>query len=116
MKCLGILFTAITICFAANAQSPAPEPDTIQDPVKQTDPAVKISPKEENYTEDRIKVTPEQVPVAVRQALGKKEEYEGLEKAKFYKNKGGTVYTIELTRLDTTRTFRFDQHGKEITE
>src|SRR5215216_6246588 len=104
----GILFTAA----AAQAQSPAPEPDTLRDPVKQTDPEPKTLPSDVNYAEDHIKITPKQVPAAIRQTLGSSPQYQGWEKGNLYKDKSGNLFTLEITRGDTTHTYRFDKRGQ----
>jgi hypothetical protein len=118
MKKLVSILTGLFITIAAvYAQSPAPEPDTLRDPVKQTDPEGKVSPPEINYTDaDHQKITPKQVPAGVRQTLESSPQYEGWEKASLYKNKSGSVFVVEITKADTTRTYRFDKLGRPVKE
>src|SRR5687767_13744228 len=115
MKTILILLVALFICCAekVNAQSPAPEPDTLKE-VKQTDPEAKSLPKNTNYTKDQLRITSKQVPEGVKRALNSDTQYEGWEKGSFYKDKSGNLYTLEITKADTTRTYRFNASGKPV--
>jgi hypothetical protein len=106
----GILFFATIVW----AQSPVPDPDTLKDPVKQTDPEVKVGPKETNYKADRLKITPAEIPRAVRQTLESSPTYSGWEKAAVYKNENGSLFFVEITSGDGAQTFRFDKTGKPL--
>ena len=117
MKKLASFFAALFIALAAAcAQSPAPEPDTLRDPVKQTDPEGKVLPQSSNYAEDHQRITAKQIPAGVRQTLESSPTYEGWEKAALYKHKSGNLYIIEITKADTTKTYRFDKLGRPVKE
>jgi hypothetical protein len=119
MKTIRILLVALFILCTgkANAQSPAPEPDTLKE-VKQTDPEAKTLPlpRDANYTKDQLRITSKQIPEEIRRVLNSDTQYEGWEKGSFYKNKSGNLYTLEITKADTTRTYRFDASGKPAKE
>jgi hypothetical protein len=115
-KLVSILAAAFIAIAAAHAQSPAPEPDTLRDPVKQTDPEGRVLPRDVNYTDDHQRITPKQLPAGVRQTLESSNEYEGWEKALVYKSKNTDVYVIEISKGDTTKTYRFDKLGRPARE
>src|SRR5688500_663863 len=98
---------------AANAQSPAPEPDTLKE-AKQTDPEAKNLPQDTHYTKDQIKITSKEIPAGVKRTLEASTQYEGWERASIYKNKSGNLYMLEITKGDTTHTYRFDSAGKPV--
>jgi hypothetical protein len=116
MKKLASILAGLFITAAAYAQSPAPEPDTLRDPVKQTDPEGRVLPRSANYAEDHQRITSKQIPAGVRQTLESSPEYEGWERAMIYKNKSGNSYIIEITKADTTKTYRFDKLGRPVKE
>ncbi len=97
---------------AAYAQSPVPEPDTVQR-VKQTDPpATAIKPDEANYRKDHLKITSAEIPKEIKRTLESSVEYKGWERARIYKNKAGDLYTLEISESDTLRTYSFNKDGK----
>jgi hypothetical protein len=100
---------------AANAQSPAPEPDTLKE-VKQTDPEAKNLPQDNQYTKDHVKITSGEIPAEVKRTLESGTQFQGWERGTFYKSKSGNLYTLEITKGDTTRTYRFDSSGKPVNE
>lgn len=108
MTFAGIFFFAAT----ALAQTPIPDPDTLKDPVKQTDPDVKVGPKDTNYKADRIRITPAEIPRAVKRTLESSSTYSGWEKAAVYKNENGSMFYVEIATGESVHTFRFDQAGK----
>lgn len=115
-KILLITFGLLIAVAAVVAQTPAPEPDTLRDPVKQTDPEPKTLPPDSRYIRDEVIITPQQLPPAVKQTLESGTLYDGWEKSKLYKNKSGSVFIIEITKGDTTRTFHFDKLGRPVKE
>lgn len=116
MKKLASIVAGLFITAAVYAQSPAPEPDTLRDPVKQTDPEGRVLPRSSNYTEDYQRITAKQLPPGVRQTLESSPEYEGWERATIHKNKSGNLYIIDITKADTTKTYRFDKLGRPVKE
>lgn len=117
MKNSLLFLTAILVLglCVSKAQSPAPEPDTLKQ-VKQTDPEAKTIPRDANYTRDQVKITSTEIPASVRRTLESGAGYAGWERAIIYKNKSGNLYTVEITKGDTTRTYRFDRLGKPVNE
>lgn len=111
---ISILFLAATTAIV-NAQSPVPDPDTLST-VKQTDPEPDALPPDANYREDAVKITPAQLPRQVQQALESGTQYEGWQKGVIYKSKRGNEFTIEVTRGDTAKIFRFDQAGRPVND
>lgn len=108
----AVMMSVITLC----AQTPVPEPDTLRE-VKQTDPTTQTLPPEDiNYTAGQIKITPEQLPAQVKQTLQSGTQYEGWEKAAVYKSETNDLFTIEISRADTTRIFQFDKMGRPAKE
>lgn len=113
MKKIATLLAAVAIgTAAAYAQSPVPEPDTL----KNTSPEIKVIKPETNYTQDQIRILPSDVPVPVKRALESGSEYEGWQKAAIFKNKRGNLFTVEITKADTTKTYRFDARGLPVNE
>src|SRR5688572_3860649 len=103
MKKISMLLLVLFFSSAAVlAQSPAPEPDTLKT-VKQTDPEAKNPPSHTNYRTDQIKITPSEIPAGVKRALESSSQYAGWEKASIFKSKAGDLYTVEISRADTTR-------------
>ena len=114
MKKMIILLAAVfSISLAAvRAQTPTPDPDTVSSPVKQTDPEVDVMPREINYAGGMIRITPEQLPKAVKQTLETFTIYDGWQKSKTYKDQEGKLFLVEINEGDRTRIFRFDKNGK----
>jgi hypothetical protein len=116
MKKISIFLCGLLVSLATlYAQTPAPDPDTLRD-VKQTDPEVEHLPSDINYRDGQIKITPAQLPAEVKQTLQSGSEYEGWEKAAVYKSKNNGRYTVEITKADTARIFRFDKLGRPVKE
>lgn len=116
MKKLASIVAGLFITAAVYAQSPAPEPDTLRDPVKQTDPEGKVLPRSSNYAEDHQRITAKQLPPEIQRTLEASPEYEGWERATIYKGKSGNLYIIDITKADTTKTYRFDKLGRPVKE
>jgi len=113
MKKIATLLIAIAISTAAAyAQTPVPEPDTVE----HTAPEIKVIKPKINYTEDQIKILPTDIPAPVKRALESGPEYAGWQKAAIFKNKRGDLFTIEITKADTTKTYRFDARGLPVNE
>jgi hypothetical protein len=113
MKKTTTLLIAITLsAAAAYAQTPVPEPDTVEI----TAPEIKVIKPKTNYTEDQIKILPTDIPAPVKRALESSTEYTGWQKAAIFKNRRGNLFTIEITKADTTKTYRFDARGLPVNE
>ena len=113
MKTLYLfLFFALGTVAYSNAQSPVPEPDTLKNQVRQTDPVPQTMPQDANYTAEKIKITSAEFPQAVKKTLSAGSEYQGWEKGTAYKSKDGKIFLLEMSEGDTTRIFRFDATGK----
>lgn len=104
-----ILFVSVA---TVSAQTPTPDPDTVSSPVKQTDPEVDVMPRDINYAGGMIRITPDQLPKAVKQTLETFTVYDGWQKGKTYKDKEGKLFLVEINEADRTRVFRFDRNGK----
>lgn len=96
------------------AQSPAPEPDTLPDPVKQGDPAVNNLPPRLDYIEDRKRIKPEEVPEPVRQTLESDALYRNWRQAALYRDENKDEYIVEFEERGTFTTHRFDKEGRPI--
>jgi biopolymer transport protein ExbD len=115
MTKIVLLFVAIFMISAAVvAQNPVPDPDTIPDPVKQGDPAVRQLPAETDYMIDMKRIMPEELPQQVRQTLQSSAQYSNWEKAMIYQNKRNEEYLIQFTDAGKTTTYRFDKVGRHI--
>jgi hypothetical protein len=117
MKTIYFLFFFLfgTIAFV-KAQSPVPEPDTLKNQVRQTDPVPQAMPHDASYTTNAIKITSTEFPEGVKRSLNDGSEYEGWQKGTAYKSKDGKMYILEMREADTVRVFRFDKTGKLIIE
>jgi hypothetical protein len=109
----SILFFSFCAIGASHAQSPVPEPDTVKNQIRQTDPVPQNVPQE-NYASDRLKITSAELPEEVKKTLSAGSEYTGWEKGSAYKTKDGKTFIVEMSAADTIRTFRFDKTGRLI--
>ncbi len=115
----AIYFSILFLLAAAvhvQAQSPVPEPDTLKNQVRQTDPVPQNMPPDANYTATSIKITTTEFPDQIKKTLNDGAEYEGWQKGTAYRSKDGKMYILEMRDADTVRTFRFDKAGKLILE
>jgi hypothetical protein len=115
MKTILLLLVGFSLYCNVQAQSPAPEPDTLKE-VKQTDPEAKTLPKNSNYTTDQVKITSGQLPQQIKKTLNTDTQYEGWEKGQLYKSKSGDLYVLKITKSDTTRTYQFNASGIPVKE
>lgn len=115
MKTLFIFFLLAVTTATLKAQSPVPDPDTLST-VKQTDPEPDALPPGTNYREDAVKITPAQLPPQVQKTLQSGTQYEGWQKGTIYKNKKENEFTVEVTKGDTTKSFKFDPAGRPVNE
>ena len=98
------------------AQNPVPDPDTVQNPVQQGDPAVKTLPPRLDYVEDRRRITPEEVPDLVKQSLESSAQYTDWQRAEIYHDTNKDEYLVEFSGQNRTTTYRFNKEGKPIVE
>ena len=113
MKKLIFMSAVILTAFIANAQTPAPDPDTLQNPVKQIDPEVKQQPADIHYVDEMTRVTADELPSVVRDSL-KALEPAAWEKSVIYKSKNEDMYTIEVRDGGQENTYRFSKDGKRL--
>lgn len=109
---MALLISAIT----AVAQTPAPEPDTLLDPVQQGDPAVRQLPPQVDYVKDMDRIVPEELPEPVRQTLESSAQYKEWQKAMIYQNKTKDQFVIQFKESDKTTTYKFDNNGRPLIE
>lgn len=110
MKTLIVLFLFMSAAFISHSQAPAPDPDTLQNPVKQTDPEVKQLPPDLHYTKDDVRINASDLPAAVLDSLKKLEPSEW-EKSVVYRNKTEGTFTIEIRASGKEKTYRFNEEG-----
>ncbi len=106
------LFTSISLL----AQNPVPDPDTTSTPVKQGDPALKTLPPGLDYTEDLSRISREELPPKVRQALDSDSEYNTWHDAVLYHDRNKDEYIVELNKEGKIATYRFNNEGQPITK
>jgi hypothetical protein len=104
---LGMLLGAII----TYGQSPAPDPDTIKNPVKQIDPEVKQLPPDLHYAKDAVRINADELPPVVLKKL-QQVEPTGWEKSVVYRGKKEKIFIVEMRDNQNTRTYRFDTEGK----
>ena len=107
-----ILMTSIQLF----AQNPVPDPDTLQNPVKEGDPAVRALPPRMDYVDNRKRITPEEVPDAVRQSLESSAQYTDWQKAMIYHDRNKDEYLVEFTEKGKTTSYRFSKDGRPVVE
>jgi hypothetical protein len=115
MKTLFVVLITFITGATLKAQSPVPDPDTLK-PAKQAVPSPHNLPQKVNYAEDHIKITPEEVPAAVKQTLEAAPIYQGWQKARIFKNRQNGQFVVEITKGDTTKIFHLDQIGRLVNE
>ena len=105
----------MTIFSAAAAisygQAPAPDSDTLKNPVKQIDPEVKQLPADLHYAKETVRINAEELPAVVFSRL-KEIEPQGWEKSVVYHHKKDKYYVVEMREHDNDKTYRFDYEGK----
>jgi hypothetical protein len=98
------------------AQNPVPDPDTVQTPVQEGDPTIETLPRGLDYVEKKKKITPEELPDAVKQSLESSAQYTEWQKAAIYHEENKDEYLVEFFTQGRTTTYRFDKDGKPIIE
>lgn len=98
------------------AQNPVPDADTASHPIKQGDPALKTLPPRLDYTDDRKRISAEELPPQVRQALDSDPKFATWHDATLFHDRNRDEYIVELTTEGKTTTHRFSRDGKLIIE
>lgn len=113
MKSVAVLILALLPAVICLAQSPAPDPDTLQNPVKHIDPEVKQLPPDLHYIEDWERIDADELPSAALAAL-RKLEPDGWEKSVVYRYKKHNTYRVEMRQDGNNRVYLFDRNGKRL--
>jgi hypothetical protein len=113
MKKLLILLVMVATVSFTNAQSPTPDPDTLKNPSKETDPEVKQIPEGIHYIDESVRIATEELPAVVLDSL-KKLEPQAWQKSVVYKQKKEDTYKIEIRDGGEERLYRFDNEGKRV--
>jgi hypothetical protein len=113
MKRLLLIIAMTAGIVTAYAQSPAPESDTVKNPVKQIDPEVKQLPQDMHYAKESVRINADELPAAVLKKL-KALEPTGWEKSVVYHYKNAKFYMVEIREEGNSKTYRFDYDGKLI--
>lgn len=108
---IGIL-GLIAAGFTTYAQQPAPDPDTLKNPVKQIDPEVKQPPADIHYVDDMPRIAATDLPPIVLDSL-KKREPVNWEKSVVYHDKRNNSYVVEVRNAGQEKTYRFDTKGNQ---
>ena len=118
MKKLILFFIAFSMygVTAVVAQTPAPQPDTLSDPVQQGDPAVRTLPPQIDYVKDMDRVLPEELPEPVRRTLESSAQYTDWQKAMIYQNKEKDEYLVQFKESGKTTSYRIDKQGRPVRE
>lgn len=118
MKKLIFISLALTLIAAAQAfsQNPIPEPDTLDNPVQEGDPAVRTLPPRLDYVDDKKRITADEVPDAVRQSLESSAQYTDWQKSTIFHDQNRDEYIIEFSSQGKTTTYRFNKEGKPVVQ
>lgn len=92
------------------AQQPAPNPDTLKNPVKQIDPVVRQEPADIHYIDKSERIAAVELPAAVLDSL-KALEPSTWEKSIVYRQVDGEMFFIEVRDGGQERTYRFNKEG-----
>jgi hypothetical protein len=97
----------------AFAQQPAPDPDTVKNPVKQIDPEVKQPPADIHYVDEMTRISAAELPAIVLDSL-KKHEPATWEKSVVYRDKKNNSFMVEVRDGGEEKTYRFDREGRQL--
>ncbi len=98
------------------SQTPAPEPDTLPNPIRQGDPALRALPPRMDYIEDLRRISPEELPQPVRETLQAHPEYNDWQNAMIYLDENMDEYVVKFGDAAETKSYRFNKEGKPILE
>jgi hypothetical protein len=116
---IAIALLSMMLVRAVNAQTDTsdhstgkPKPELNQGPSQ-----TKQSPSQaaQFKKEDRIIVERDKLPDALRQTLEEGQQYRGWDHSTIYFDRTTKEYILTLTDPNSTRTFRFDESGKPVT-
>ena len=113
MKKIMFSIAAVLCSVAAMAQQPSPDPDTLKNPVKQIDPEVKQEPADIKYIDEKVRITADELPGAVRNSL-RQLEPTAWEKSVVYRDKKENMYIVEIRESGNEKTYRFDKDGNRL--
>jgi hypothetical protein len=113
MKKFILIFAMTVAAFSIQAQTPAPDPDTLKNPVKQTDPEVKQPPADMHYVDEMTRITADELPTVVLDSL-KALEPAAWEKSVVYKDKKNEMFTVEIRDGGQEKTYRFSKEGQRL--
>jgi hypothetical protein len=113
MKKLLMIFSLAIAACSVQAQTPAPDPDTLKNPVKQTDPEVKQEPADIHYVDEMTRINADELPAAVLDSL-KKAEPTAWEKSVVYKSRKNDQFTVEVRDGGQEKKYRFNKEGRHL--
>jgi hypothetical protein len=114
MKNFIMILTMIAAAaISTSAQSPAPDPDTLKNPVKDIDPEVKQLPADGHYAKEAVRINADELPAAVLSNL-KKLEPDAWQKSVVYRHKSNNTYVVEIRASGREKVYRFNKDGKRI--
>jgi len=109
-KIIGFFFLTIA-AITSYAQQPAPDPDTVTNPVKQIDPEVKQTPADIHYVDEMTRIAATELPQVVLDSL-KKREPNTWEKSIVYHDKRSNAYIVEVRDGGREKIYKFDPTGR----
>lgn len=113
MKKLLIASLLTAGAFMSFAQQPSPDPDTLNNPVKQIDPEVKQQPANTQYVDARERIAADELPQAVLDSLQALEP-STWEKSVVYRDKQHGIFIVEMRDQEQEKIYRFDREGKRL--
>ncbi len=97
----------------ALAQTPAPEIDTIRNPIRQGDPEPRTLPSY-NYLEGFMRIMPDELPAAVIKTLESDKQYDGWRRSAAYANADRSRFIVEIAATEKAKTWQFNADGKPV--
>ena len=113
MKILLLILTVAASSLISSAQSPVADPDTLKNPVKQTDPEVKQEPADIHYVDEMTRIAADELPPVVLDSL-KKAEPAAWEKSVVYRDKKDGLFLIHVRDGGQEKTYRFNKEGRRL--
>lgn len=113
MKAILSLSLLLFFSLALQAQSPAADPDTLKNPIKQIDPELKNEPADIHYVDEMTRITAEELPAVVLDSL-KTIEPAAWEKSVVYRHKKNDLFIVEVRDGGRETTYRFNKEGRRL--